>query len=129
MKRSLDVAAVVLCSLLLIVFAASSIRGLVDPPQASVRFGMPVTDASAAFFYRVYLSRNLVIVALGAIFLLSQQWKPLAVLLTVTAALPLFDISLLWLNGTPPPVFHPVSLALVGITAALLWRRVVTGRI
>jgi hypothetical protein len=41
-------------------------------------------------FYRVYLSRNLVIVIAGAVFVLSWQWKPLATLLTVTAALPLF---------------------------------------
>ena len=124
MNRSLDIAAIVLTSLLLLGFALLSLRGLIDPQPASVRFGMPVSDAAGTLFYRVYLSRNLVIVAAGAIFLLSRQWTPLAIVLTVTAALPVFDMSALLLNGVTPPAFHPVALALIAITAALLWRRV-----
>lgn len=123
MKRSLDIAATVLASLLLLGFALLSFRGLIDPQTASVRFGTPVADTAGALFYRVYLSRNLVIVAAGAIFLLTRQWKPLAILLTVTATLPLFDMSLLSLNGVTPPVFHPIALVLIALTAALLWRR------
>jgi hypothetical protein len=123
MKRSLDVAAVVLTSLLLIGLALVSFRGLVDPQSASARSGMSVSDAADALFYRVYLSRNLVIVATGAIFLLSRQWRPLAVLVTVTAALLVFDMSLLSLNGVTPPGFHPAALALIVLAAVLLWRR------
>jgi hypothetical protein len=123
MKRSLDIAAIVLTSLLLLGFAVLSLRGLIDPQQASGRFGTPVSDAAGALFYRVYLSRNLVIVVAGAIFLLSRQWTPLAILLTVVAALPLFDMSVLSLNGVTPPAFHPAALALIAVTAALLWRR------
>ena len=123
MKRSLDMAAIVLAALLLLGFAILSFRGLIDPQQASARFGMPISDAAGALFYRVYLSRNLVIVAAGAIFLLSRQWTPLAVLLTITAALPVFDMSVLLLDGMTPPVFHPIALVLLAITAALLWRR------
>ena len=74
-------------------------------------------------FYRVYLSRNLVIVAVGAIFLLTRQWTPLAILVTVTVALPVFDMSVLSLNGVTPPALHPVALVIIAITAALLWRR------
>ena len=123
MKRSLDIIAVALSALLLLGFAVLSFRGLIDPLQASARFGTPVSDAAGALFYRVYLSRNLVIVIAGAVFLLSRQWKPLATLLTVTAALPLFDMSALSLNGVTPPAFHPVALALLALAAALLWRR------
>jgi hypothetical protein len=123
MKRSLDIAAIVLTVLLLAGFAFFSFRGMVDPQPASARFGMPVSDAAGALFYRVYLSRNLVIVASGAVFLLSQQWTPLAVLVTTAAILPVFDMSVLSLNGMTPPVLHPVALALLAITAALLWRR------
>jgi uncharacterized protein DUF4267 len=123
MKRSLDVAAVVLTTLLLLGFALLSLRGLIDPQQASIRFGAPVSDAAGALFYRVYLSRNLVIVAAGAIFLLTRQWTPLAILVTVTAALPVFDMSVLSSSGVAPPAVHPVALGLVAITAALLWRR------
>jgi hypothetical protein len=123
MKRSLDIAAVVLTSLLLLAFAVLSLRGLIDPQGASARFGSPVSEAAGALFYRVYLSRNLVIVVSGAIFLLSRQWTPLAILLTVAASLPVFDMSVLSLDGVSPPAFHPIALVLLALTAALLWRR------
>jgi Domain of unknown function (DUF4267) len=123
MKRSLDIAAIVLTSLLLLGFAVLSVRGFIDPQPASARFGMPVSDAAGALFYRVYLSRNLVIAASGAIFLLTRQWTPLAVILTAAATLPLFDMSFLSLGGVTPPVLHPVVFVLIAITAALLWRR------
>jgi hypothetical protein len=80
-------------------------------------------DAAGALFYRVYLSRNLVIVASGAIFLLLRQWTPPAVLVTIAAVLPLFDMSFLWLNGLTPSAVHPIALLLLATSAALLWRR------
>ena len=123
MKRSLDIAAIVLASLLLLGFALLSLRGMIDPQTASARFGMPAADAAGALFYRVYLSRNLVIVIAGAIFLLSRQWRPLAILVSVTAALPVFDMSVLAMSGITPPLFHPAALAVIVVTAALLWRR------
>lgn len=123
MKRSLDIAAVALASLLLLAFALLSLRGLIDPQTASARFGTQVADPAGVLFYRVYLSRNLVIVAAGAIFLLTRQWTPLAILVTVTVALPVFDMSVLSLNGVTPPALHPVALVIIAITAALLWRR------
>ena len=70
MKKSLDLAATVLTVLLLLGFAALSLRGLIDPQSASARFGTAVSDSAGTLFYRVYLSRNLVIVAAGAMFLL-----------------------------------------------------------
>lgn len=48
MKRSLDIAAIVLTSLLLLGFAVLSLRGLIDPQPASARFGAPVSDAAGA---------------------------------------------------------------------------------
>jgi hypothetical protein len=125
MKRSLDIAAMVLTALLLFGFAVLSFRGLIDPQQASGRFGTAVSDPAGALFYRVYLSRNLVIVAAGAIFLVLRLWKPLAILLTITAALPVFDMSVLSLSGVTPPALHPTAFVLIAITAALSWRRVV----
>jgi len=124
MKRTLDLAAVVLTALLLLGFAVLSLRGLINPQQASARFGSEVADAAGGLFYRVYLSRNLVIVICGAIFLVLRQWKPLAILLTVTALLPVFDMTVLSSSGVTPPVFHPIALVLLALTAALLWRRV-----
>jgi hypothetical protein len=128
MKRSLDIAAIVLTALLLLAFAVLSFRGLIEPQQASARFGAVVSDAAGTLFYRVYLSRNLVIVVCGAIFLLLRQWTPLAIVVTLTAALPVFDMSVLLQNGVSPQAFHPIALALIALTAALLWRRVIASR-
>lgn len=128
MKRSLDIAAIVLTALLLLGFAALSIRGMTVPDLASERFGARVSDPAGALFYRVYLSRNFVIAIAGAIFLVSRQWTPLAILVTATVALPIFDMSVLSLGGVTPPVFHPIALALIAITAALLWRTAATDK-
>ena len=128
MKRTLDIAAIVLTSLLLLGFAALSLRGFIAPQPASARFGLPVSDAAGTLFYRVYLSRNLVIVVSGAIFLLSRQWTALAVLLTATAALPVFDMSFLSLSGVTPSVFHPIALVLILLSAGLMWWRALPTR-
>jgi hypothetical protein len=123
MKKSLDIAAIALTVLLLAGFAFLSLRGLADPQSASARFGTAVSDTAGTLFYRVYLSRNLVIVIAGAILLVRRQWTALAVVLTVTAALPLFDMAVLTANGVTPPAFHAVAFVLIAISAALLWRR------
>ena len=123
MRKSLDIAATALTALLLLGFALLSLRGLLDPQTASARFGTAVSDPAGALFYRVYLSRNLVIVAAGAVFLLSRHWAALAILLTVTAALPLFDMAVLSQNGVTPPFFHPLAFAIIATAAGLSWRR------
>jgi uncharacterized protein DUF4267 len=127
MKRWLDIGTVALTLLLLLGFVVLALRGLIDPQQASGRFGTAVSDPAGALFYRVYLSRNLVIVLTGAVFLLLGQWRALAILFSVTAALPVFDMSVLSLNGVTPPAFHPVALVLLAVTALLLWRRALIG--
>jgi membrane protein implicated in regulation of membrane protease activity len=99
---------------------------LIDPQQASARFGAQVADPAGALFYRVYLSRNFVIVVAGALFLVMRQWTPLAILLTVTAALPIFDMTVLSLSGITPPGFHLAALVLLALAAVLLWRRATT---
>ena len=123
MRKSLDIAATVLTALLLLGFAFLSLRGLLDPQAASARFGTAVSDPAGTLFYRVYLSRNLVIVVAGAILLLTRQWSALSVFLTVTAALPLFDMAVLSASGITPPAFHPVAFVVIAIAAALSWRR------
>ena len=123
MKRTLDTAAVVLATLLLLGFAVLSVRGIIDPQTAAARFGAEVNDAAGVLYYRVYLSRNLALSAAGLILLLMLHWRPLAILITVTAALPVFDMTVLSLNGVTPPFVHPVALLLILLPAALLWRR------
>jgi hypothetical protein len=55
----------VLFLLLLLLF----LRGLLQPELVSVRFGAPLSDATATLFFRVHLSRNMALICLGAIFL------------------------------------------------------------
>ncbi len=131
MKRTLDIAAIALTSLLLFGFAALALRGLVGPQQASARFGMPVSDPAGALFYRVYLSRNLVITAAGLIFLILRYWRSLAVLVTMAIALPLFDMTVLLneFGSAAPLTIHVATLLVVSLTAVLLWRRAVDSRI
>jgi hypothetical protein len=50
LHKTLDIAAVVLAALLVVGLAIVSIRGLIDPQQASLRFGFPVSDAAGALF-------------------------------------------------------------------------------
>lgn len=123
MRKSLDIAAKALTALLLLGFTLLALRGLIDPQSASVRFGSAVSDSAGTLFYRVYLSRNLVIVVVGAILLITRQWRALSILLTVTAALPLFDMAVLSASGITPPLFHPAAFAIIIIAAALAWRR------
>jgi hypothetical protein len=125
MKRILDVAAVALTSLLLFGFVVLALRGFLGPQPSSARFGMPVADPAGVLFYRVYLSRNLVIAAAGAVFLLRRYWTPLAILVTAALALPLFDMAVLAgeFGGAAPFTFHIASLLLLGVAAALLWRK------
>jgi hypothetical protein len=128
MKKTLEVAAIVLTSLFLFVLAIVSLLGMIDPQKASVGYGMPVSDAAGALFYRVFASRNLVIVASGVMFLLLRQWTPLAVLVTLTSTLAVFDMTALSLDGVTPPAFHAVTLIVILVTAALLWRWVLAIR-
>jgi hypothetical protein len=123
MRRTLEVATITLTSLFLLALATVSLLGMIDPQKASIGYGMPVSDAAGALFYRVFVSRNLVIVAAGVVFLLLRQWAPLAVLVTLTSMLAVFDMTVLLLGGVTPPAFHAVTLIVILVTAALLWRR------
>lgn len=128
MKRTLDLAAVGLTVFFLLALLAVSLLGVTGPEKASVGFGMPVTDAAGALFYRVFASRNLVLVAAAAIFLVLRMWKPLAILVTLASALAAFDMGVLTAYGRTPPVFHAITLLFIVVTAALLWRRAVLAR-
>ena len=123
MKKSLDLAATILTALLLLGFAVLALRGLMDPQGASARFGTTVSDSAGALFYKVYLSRNLVIVVAGAALLILRMWKALAILISAAALLPIFDMTVLSQSGVTPPAFHAVALVMLGLAAALLWRR------
>jgi hypothetical protein len=122
MKKSLDLAAPILTALLLLGFAVLALRGLMDPQGASARFGTPVSDGAGVLFYKVYLSRNLVIVIAGVTFLILRIWKALAILVSATALLPVFDMTVLSQSGVTPPAFHPIALVVLLIAAGLLWR-------
>jgi hypothetical protein len=123
MKKTLDLAAPILTALLLLLFAVLALRGMIDPQGASARFGTTVSDSAGTLFYKVYLSRNLVIAVAGAALLILRMWKALAILVSASALLPIFDMAVLSQNGVTPPAFHPIALVLLAVAAALLWRR------
>jgi hypothetical protein len=76
MQKARDIAAVVLAALLVVGLAVVSVRGLIDPRQASLRLvsrcRMLLERSSIAC-----ICRNLVIVAASAVFLIRRQWTPL----------------------------------------------------
>lgn len=127
MKKTLDLAAPILTALLLLLFAVLALRGMVDPQGASARFGTSVSDSAGTLFYKVYLSRNLVIAIAGAALLMLRMWKALAILVSAAALLPIFDMAVLSQNGVAPPAFHPIALVLMLLAAVLLWRRARAG--
>jgi hypothetical protein len=129
-KKMRDGVAVGLSVLLLVGFALISFRGLLGPEAASTRFGMPAVDAAGILFYRVYLSRNLVIVASGLSFLVLGQKRALALLMTFAAFLPVFDGSILLsqLGGAAHLTIHIVSFVLLALAAAALWARALDAR-
>jgi hypothetical protein len=128
MKRPLTLATIVVTTALLLILAIVSLLGMAGPERASVGFGMPVADAAGALFYRVFVSRNLVIVAAGVIYLVTRQWRALAILISLTTLLAIFDMSVLSLDGRSPPGFHVVALVLLVASSTLLWWRTLSRR-
>ena len=123
MAKTLDFLAVFLAAIFFLLLAVGAILGLLDPYKASAGYGISVSDASGALFYRVFASRNLVIVAAGFIYLFMRLWKPLAILVSLTLMLAFFDITILKNAGVAVPALHPIAVVLIIVTAALLWRR------
>lgn len=125
MKKTLGILTVVLTAIVLLGFGFIAIRGLLGPGPGSARFGMQVTDAAGALFYRVYLSRNLVIVVTGLTFLVLRKWRAMAILTTATLILPAFDIWVLnnEFGDAAPLTFHIATLAVVSLLAGLWWRK------
>jgi hypothetical protein len=72
-------------------------------------------------------SRNLVLALAGLVFLLASMWRALAILLTASVLLPVYDIVALTVAHAPVPVVHPITLGVLATLAALLWLRVHEG--
>jgi hypothetical protein len=127
MKKMLGAAAIFSVTLFLLMFAVYSARGLFAPELTSTRFfGLPAVDVDGTLYYRVYLSRNLAIVATGFVFLIRRQWQPLAVLTTAATALPVFDATVLYnvLGRAIPLAGHVSALVVISLASVLLWLRV-----
>jgi hypothetical protein len=58
--------------------------------------------------------------------LIRRQWQPLAVLTTVTMALPVFDATVLYgaLGGATRFAAHVSTFAVINLASVLLWLRV-----
>lgn len=110
--------------LVLMLLLALSVRGLVDAHSAAASFGVPLTDPATQLYHGVYRSRNLLISAIGIIFLLASMWRALAILTTAAIALPLFDIVLLQSMSMRVTWIHPATLVVLLLVAALQWLRI-----
>jgi hypothetical protein len=120
-----DRIAVGLTILFLLAFSLYSFRGLLLPEIVSARFGAPVSDATATLFFRVYLSRNIVLILLGLTFLKLDARKPLAILMSLIAGLPVFDASVLLEQFGPGAqlTLHVAAFVILAVTSGLLWVR------
>jgi hypothetical protein len=121
-----DRLAVGLTILFLLAFSIYSVRGLLQPEFISARFGATVSDATATLFFRVYLSRNIILILLGLSFLRLNDRKPLAILMSLITLLPVFDASVLFTQfGTEAQLrLHVTVFVLLAVTSVLLWLRV-----
>ena len=124
-KAVRDRIAVGLTILFLLAFSLYSFRGLLLPEIVSARFGAPVSDATATLFFRVYLSRNIVLILLGLTFLQLDARKPLAILMSLIAGLPVFDASLLLAQFGPAAqlTLHVAAFVPLAVISGLLWLR------
>ncbi|HEX5656603.1 MAG TPA: DUF4267 domain-containing protein [Polyangiales bacterium] len=124
MKDRLRVVTTAGVALALTVLVLLAVRGIVDPRAAALAFGVAAGDDSAAFYQAVYRSRNLVLALTGFAFLFSSMWRALAILLTASVALPVYDIVALALVDAPISLVHPITLGVLLTLASLLWLRV-----
>jgi hypothetical protein len=125
MKKVRDIVAIALTLFVLLMFGMLAVRGIIEPQKGSARFGLPALDGVSMAFYRVYLSRNLVIIASALTFLALGQRKSVAILMTLVALLPLCDMAIL-LNEVGERAHltvHVVGFVLLSLSAALLWSR------
>lgn len=120
-----DRIAIGLTVVLLLAFSLYSFRGLLLPEILSARFGVPVSDSTATLYFRVYLSRNIVLILLSLTFLKLGARTPLAILMSSIAALPIFDASILLaqFGRKAPLTLHVAAFVPLAITSGLLWLR------
>jgi len=123
-KWMINIGAAALAWLLLGILALLSVRGLVDPAGAAASFGVPLPSPEAVLYQQVYRSRNLVLALTGMALLVTGAWRPLAILTSLSIALPLFDIWIIKAAGLPVAAVHPATLVGLVLLAILVWARV-----
>jgi hypothetical protein len=106
-------------------FLAAGLRLVALPAVASASFGMPMLTENEIFFVQVYGSRTILLALIAIALVVARQLAGLVALLTLALPLPLFDI---WLLSTrhgfgPELGRHLAYLALLAITAGLIWRK------
>lgn len=111
-------------------FLFAGLRLVALPQLASASFGMPMLSENEIFFVQVYGSRTILLALVALTLVVTRQLAGLVALLTLALPLPLFDI---WLLSTrhgfgPELGRHLAYLALLALTAALVWRKAVRDR-
>jgi hypothetical protein len=111
-------------------FLAAGLRLVALPTAASASFGMPMLSESEIFFVQVYGSRTILLALVAIALVVIRQLAGLVALLTLALPLPIFDI---WLLSTrhgfgPELGRHLAYLALLAVTAGLLWQKFLSDR-
>lgn len=108
-------------------FTIGGLIGMFDPIASASKFGMPINDDAGALYFRVYRSRDFVLLVIALIFLVRRDWVSLATLMTVSAALPAFDAIILYrqLGADAAVVPHIAAIGLFALLSVILWLRAI----
>jgi len=123
--RSPAVAIATLCG---VGFVALGLRAVFIPSVTSAGFGLAAVDAVGQGWVMVYGSRTIILGIVALALLVTRQLVPLALLFTIGAITPLFDMFVLSLMGdlSQFALRHSIFIIVLGVVALLLWRKVLS---
>jgi hypothetical protein len=122
--------AIVLATICGIAFLVLGLRSILIPAATSGGFGFPATEAISQAWVMVYGSRTMLLGAIALMLISLRQIVPIAIMFSIGAAMPLFDMALLARAGVLPGygARHAVFIGVLGTVALLLWLKVIRER-
>jgi len=120
---------VILALICAVAFIALGLRAVLTPAVTSAGFGLPAQEAVSQVWVMVDGSRTLLLGVFALAALFRRQLVAVALLFSIGALMPLFDMAVLWRFGELPAfvVRHSTFILALGVVAALLWRVVWRG--
>ncbi len=120
---------VVIALICAIAFVALGLRAILIPAVTSAGFGLPAQEAASQVWVMVYGSRTLLLGVFALALLIRRQLIAVALLFSLGALMPIFDMAVLWRFGDLSAFVmrHSTFILVLGIVAALLWRDVRRG--